>query len=117
MADVDIDKLKKALRGLVQTIYEECSMGEVYYEGEFEQDIQNVIDAFKTVEEREADLKKYLLSHEEDIADSINDFGELTNMFIGIFDRKPKSPFKDALPRVGWKTYKLGETLKSTDYE
>ena len=35
-------------------------------------------------------LLKYLLSHEEDIALSINDFGDLKETFELVFDRKPK---------------------------
>jgi len=33
-------------------------------------------------------LVKYLLSHEDDIALSINDFGELKDLFIELFNRE-----------------------------
>lgn len=47
MCDVDIDKLEKALRGLVETMFEDYSRG-TYYEGQYNQDIKNVINALKT---------------------------------------------------------------------
>ena len=37
------------------------------------------------------DLKEYLLSHEDDIAFGINDFGDLKQAFIGFFGREAES--------------------------
>jgi hypothetical protein len=36
-------------------------------------------------------LVEYLLSHEDDIALSINDFGELKDLFIELFNREAGS--------------------------
>lgn len=35
------------------------------------------------------DLINWLYSHEDDIKHSINDFGELHNLFVQLFDREP----------------------------
>ena len=34
-------------------------------------------------------LEKYLLDHEESIADEENDFGDLYNIFLSVFGRSP----------------------------
>ena len=36
------------------------------------------------------EMYEYLLSHENDIATEINDFGKLRQTFIDIFNREPK---------------------------
>jgi len=38
-----------------------------------------------------ATLERYLLSHESDIANGINDFGELNEIFIEIMERLPSA--------------------------
>ena len=34
-------------------------------------------------------LEEYLLSHEDDISYGINDYADLEDLFVGIFDRVP----------------------------
>lgn len=35
------------------------------------------------------DLRKYLLDHEDDIRLSIDDFGDLSSLFVAVFRREP----------------------------
>jgi hypothetical protein len=41
-------------------------------------------------DEAQKDLDAYLLNHESDIANDINDFGDLKRVFIDSFWREPK---------------------------
>jgi hypothetical protein len=36
-------------------------------------------------------IRQYLADHEDDIAMSINDYGDLHNAFVAIFNRKPSA--------------------------
>lgn len=50
--ELDVDKLEKVLRGFATAIVRECSYYGVAYQGECEQDIQNIVEVFKEPGER-----------------------------------------------------------------